>query len=188
MMHHRSFIRKKEISRDHPLRKFLFRMTASSFETVGLPDGEVIRYVTDVLVDFVHVDNVYRFRVAPHKACARGRAWRLSDLIDDLEEAGRRGLWPESEIQTHIGDSCLFFTGIYPDALGRDRCCLDPWAFVQQGIDAYQWVSEYEAVGPSAKLFRKLSSVFEECVGALHIEREFLHDPFYQYLMRQWDE
>ncbi len=184
MSHQRSFIRKKKISREHPLRKFLFRMTASSFETVGLPDGEVIRYVTDVLVDFAHVDNIYRFRVAPSKAHAR----RLGDLIDELEEVSRRGLWPESEIQRHIGDSCLFFTGIYPDALGRDRYCPDPRAFVQQGIDAYQWVSEYEAVGPSAQLFRKLSSVFEECVDALHVEREFLHDPFYQYLMRQWDE
>ena len=164
-MHHRSFIRKKEISRDHPLRKFLFRMTASSFETVGLPDGEVIRYVTDVLVDFVHVDNVYRFRVAPHKACARGRAWRLSDLIDELEEAGRRGLWPESEIQTHIGDSCLFFTGIYPDALGRDRCCLDPWAFVQQGIDAYQWVSEYEAVGAVGQAVSETLQRFRRMCG-----------------------
>ncbi len=173
--------RKIEISRRHPLRRYLFRVTASSFETVGLPDGELIRYVTDVLVDFAHVDNVYRFVDEPE----RRRIGRLGDMIGELEAAGRQGLWPEPEIRRHIGDFCLFFTGIYPEHLERDARWHDPRTFVRLGVDSYRWVSEYEAVGPSASLFRKLSDAFTECVGALHVEREFLHDPFYQYLLRQ---
>ncbi|MFQ5913649.1 MAG: hypothetical protein ACE5JS_10740 [Nitrospinota bacterium] len=174
---------KKEVSREHPLRRYLFRVTASSFETVGLADRELIRYVTDVLVDFAHVDNIYRFQDEPGKR----RIGRLADMIGQLEEAGRRGVWPEPEIRKHIGDSCLFFTGIYPEHLERDARWVDFRPFVRLGVDSYRWVSDFEAVGPSAALFRKLSSAFEDCVGALHIEREFLLDPFYQYLLRQMD-
>ena len=174
---------KKEISPRHPLRQFLFSMTTTSFESAGLPDRDLIGYVTDVLVDFAHMDNLYRFMDEP----GRRRAGKPGDMIEELEEAGRQGLWPQPELRRHIGDSCLFFAGIYPEHLEGDARRYKPQAFVQIGAESYRKVSEYEAVGPSAKLFRKLSSEFEECVGALHIEREFLHDPFYQYLLRQMD-
>lgn len=175
--------KKKEIPPDHPLRRFLFRATASSFETAGLADRDLIGYVTDVLVDFAHADNLYRFLDESGKRSAV----RLGDMIGRLEEAGRQGLWPEPEIRKHIGDSCLFFTGLYPEHLNREARACDPRLFVHVGVSSYRWVSDYEAVGPSAALFRKLSSVFEECVGALHLEREILYDPFYQYLLRQMD-
>jgi hypothetical protein len=38
---------------------------------------------------------------------------------------------------------------------------------------------------PSAALFRKLAAHFEICVCALNVEKDFLRDAFYQYLMRQ---
>ncbi len=54
--------RKKGIPRDHPLCRLLRHLTASSFDMVGLKDQRIVAYVSDVLVDFTHVDNVYCLR------------------------------------------------------------------------------------------------------------------------------
>ncbi len=46
-------------------------------------------------------------------------------------------------------------------------------------------MSRIDGDRPSGSFFRKMSDRFEESVVALHIERNYLNDPFYQYLMRQ---
>ncbi len=52
------------IPENHPLRRLSHAMTEASFEQVGMPDMELMIYVTGVLIDFVHVDNLYRIRDA----------------------------------------------------------------------------------------------------------------------------
>ena len=169
--------RKKEIPRDHPLSRLLQHLTASSFDMVGLRDQAVVAYVSDVLVDFAHIENVYRLRDEA------GR--RVEASLCSLPEAeGALDLSPR-EIRKHIGDYCLFFTGLYPDGLEREGRWGGARFYVTQGKEAYQKVSEMDALRPSAALFRKLSDVFEDCVRGLNVEREFLTDPFYQYLLRQ---
>jgi hypothetical protein len=42
-----------------------------------------------------------------------------------------------------------------------------------------------DGLRPTAVLFRKLAANFETCVCALNIEKEWLRDAFYQYIMRQ---
>jgi hypothetical protein len=46
-------------------------------------------------------------------------------------------------------------------------------------------VSTMDGLRPTAALFRKLAAHFETCVCALNIEKDWLRDDFYQYLMRQ---
>jgi hypothetical protein len=169
--------RKKEIPGDHPLCRFLKHLTASSFDMVGLRDQAVVAYVSEVLVDFAHVDNVYRLRDEA------GRRMEASiGILMGAEGALDRN---PREIRKHIGDCCLFFTGLYPDSLERERRLGGARFYMNQGKEAYHKVSEMDALLPSAALFRKLSDVFEDCVRGLHVEREFLTDPFYQYLLRQ---
>ena len=62
---------------------------------------------------------------------------------------------------------------------------MSPSYYVAQGKQAYTTVSEMDSPRPSAALFRKLAAHFEICVCALNVEKDFLRDAFYQYLMRQ---
>jgi hypothetical protein len=134
-------------------------------------------YVTGLLVDFTHVDNLYRVRDA------KGR--RLEYLFDLQLESQRGDAAHARETQKHLGDYALFIVGMFPESLRRRRRAVSPSYYVAQGKQAYTTVSEMDALQPSAAVFRKLAAHFEACVQALNVEKAFLQDSFYQYLMRQ---
>ena len=166
------------IPEGHPLR-YLFRtLTETSFEQVGVLDLDLMVYVTGLLVDFTHVDNLYRVRDA------QGR--RLEYLFDLQLESQRGDAAHARETQKHLGDYALFIVGMFPESLRRRRRAVSPSYYVAQGKQAYTTVSEMDAPQPSAAVFRKLAAHFEACVQALNVERTFLQDSFYQYLMRQF--
>jgi hypothetical protein len=49
------------VPRGHPLRRLLCDLTERNFAVhLGWTDPEVIRYVGELLTDFVHVDHLYR--------------------------------------------------------------------------------------------------------------------------------
>ena len=165
------------IPEGHPLRHLFRTLTEASFEQVGMPDPELMTYVTGLLVDFTHTDNLYRVRDA------QGR--RLEYLFDFQLESQRGDKAHARETQKHLGDYALFIVGLFPESLQRRRRTVRPEYYVSQGKQAYATVSEMDSPRPSAALFRKLAAHFETCVGALHVEKEFLWDAFYQYLTRQ---
>ena len=166
------------IPEGHPLR-YLFRtLTETSFEQVGILDLDLMAYVTGLLVDFTHVDNLYRVRDA------KGR--RLEYLFDLQLESQRGDAAHARDIQKHLGDYALFVVGMFPESLRRRRRVVSPSYYVAQGKQAYTTVSEMDAPQPSAAVFRKLAAHFEACVQALNVEKAFLQDNFYQYLMRQF--
>lgn len=162
----------------HPLRRLFRTLTATSFEQVGLPDPDLMDYVSGVLLDFVHIDNMYRVRDA------KGR--RLEYLFD-MQLASQQGDAAHArETQKHLGDYALFIVGMFPESLSRRRRSVSPSYYVAQGKQAYTTVSHIDGPRPSAALFRKLAAHFETCVQALNVEKEFLQDRFYQYLIRQF--
>ena len=73
--------RPQPISENHPLRHLFRNLTEASFEQVGHADPELTVYVTGLLVDFTHIDNLYRVRDA------KGR--RLEYLVDFQLESQR---------------------------------------------------------------------------------------------------
>jgi hypothetical protein len=156
----------------------MFRtLTEMSFEQVDLRDRDLMRYVADLLVDFVHIDHLYRRRDA------QGR--RLEYLVDMLLDMRQQGPADERETRKHIGDYTLFIVGLYPESLTRRRRAVSPEYYIAQGKEAYWIVAEIDHAKPTATLFRKLSEHFEYCVTALNLEKTVLQDPFYQYLLRQ---
>src|SRR5262245_20607455 len=161
----------------HPLRHLFRMLTEASFEQVGMPDAELMTYVSGLLVDFTHTDNLYRVKDA------QGR--RLEYLFDIQLESQRGDKTHARETQKHLGDYTLFMVGMYPESLQRRRRTISSEYYVVQGKQAYTTVSEMDSPRPSAALFRKLAAHFETCVSALNVEKEFLRDEFYQYLMRQ---
>jgi hypothetical protein len=161
----------------HPLRHLFHMLTEASFEQIGMPDAELMTYVSGLLVDFTHVDNLYRVKDA------QGR--RLEYLFEIQLESQRGDKAHARDTQKHLGDYALFMVGMYPESLHRRRRAVSPEYYVVQGKQAYATVSEMDSPRPSAALFRKLAAHFETCVSALNVEKAFLRDEFYQYLLRQ---
>jgi hypothetical protein len=170
--------KRRQIPGDHPIRQMFRALTAMSFEQIDLQDRELTRYVADLLVEFVHVDNLYRV----HDGQGR-RLERLAEMVLELHE---RGPADEREAHKHIGDYTLFVVGLYPESLMHRRRAASPESYIAQGKEAYLVVAEMDRSKPTESLFRKLSAQFEYCVTALHIEKTVLQDPFYQYLLRQF--
>jgi len=148
-----------------------------SFDGVGLHDRQVIAYMCDMLLDFVHIDNLYPFRDAHGE--------RLDSRVE-VVHCGEAESWlSERETHRHVGDHCMFIVGLFPESLTCRRRPLSPEYYVEKGKRSYLEVSRIDGDRPSGTLFRKMSDRFEECVVGLHLERNYLNDPFYQYLMRQ---
>jgi hypothetical protein len=169
--------RRRHIPEGHPIRRLFRSATAMSFEQIDLPDRDLMQYVADLLVEFVHIDSLYRVRDAHGK--------RLEYLTDMLIELVDQGPIDERETRKHIGDYALFIVGLYPESLTRRRRAVSPEYYIAQGKESYLIVAEMDRSKPTESLFRKLSAHFEYCVTALNIERTVLQDPFYQYLWRQ---
>ena len=164
------------IPESHALGRYFRQSTESAFDVVGYRDDEIIEYVSKMLLRFVHVDNVYR----------RGRNTgdRIEHVVDFLAEAEGMDNVSVRELKRHMGDSCLFFTGLFPENLIYRK--KNPHFYISQGKAAYSHVAEIDALRPSAIFFRRLTDRFDECAKALHIERNFLFDSFYQYIGRQF--
>ena len=162
----------------HPLRRLFRTLTERTFsDRLGWPDTDVIAYVSEVLVDFAHMENLYRIRNA------RGhRVEEVAELLLEGDLLHRAGS-PERErdVQKHIGDYTLFVTGLFPEYVRRlkTRRVLAPAdAFLDYmvvGKRAYGAVAAHTVGGhaESGPLFRKLSDNFELCVYGLgHVRQD----------------
>lgn len=85
------------------------------FEDIHLEDPSVALYVTDVLADFAHTDNLYRVRNS------LGR--RLEDVGEMLIESNpileARSFDRERAVRKHVGDFTLFFDGCFSGKRGQ---------------------------------------------------------------------
>jgi len=169
------------ISPNHPLRRLFAELVAKELPA----DHEVAAYVANLLIDFVHVDQLYRIRNC------RGK--RLEDVGEMLVESNPALDAPsferEREVRKHIGDYTLFLTGMFPEyvaTLPRRGLRLDSIIdYVKAGKESYRIVAafdqfEYRHVAP---LFRRLAEDFEYCVHGLNrvkSDLEVLREEQYQ--------
>jgi hypothetical protein len=176
------------VPRAHPLFRFLADLTQRNFAVnLGWPDTEVIGYLTDVLVDFVHVERLYRIR--------DGHGRRVEEVAEMLAEGDllhrADSLERERTVHKHIGDYTLFMAGVFPEFVRRlrtSKILISADAFldyVQVGKRSYRIVSEFPSDFPGgpSPLFRKLSENFELCVfglGYVRADLDRLRDPTFQ--------
>ena len=176
------------IGEAHPLRQFFADMVWRHFyEDVQLSEPRLAAYVSELLVSFTHVDNLFSI------CDARGR--HLDDVAEMLIESNplleASSFDRERQVRKHIGDYTLFMTGIFPESVagGRRRRQLRPDAFVdyiKAGKESYSIVSsfdqfEYRAESP---LFRQLSENFELCVFGLNLVKQDLERLQQEYYRR----
>jgi hypothetical protein len=139
-------------------------------------DPAVAEYVAGVLVDFTHIENLYRIRDA------RGR--RLEQVGEMLAESdplqAASSFDRERAVRKHIGDFTLFFTGLFPESLatlGRRGLGLDALLdYVRTGKESYRIVSCFDQFeyAREAPVFRRLAEDFELCVFGLNLVKQDL--------------
>lgn len=183
--------RHTSIRADHPLRRFFTDMVWRRFSAdVRLPDARIAGYVSGLLADFTHVDNLYRIRDT------RGR--RLEDVGEMLLESnpllGAASFDREREVRKHIGDYVLFMSGLFPESLSTSRRLremrLDAFVdYMKAGKESYTVVSAFDQFEykDEAPLFRKLAANFELCVFGLNLIKQDLErqqQAYYRGLQR----
>ena len=173
------------ISPHHPLRRLFADLVARELHG----DQEVVAYVGNLLIDFVHVDNLYRIR-----NCRGKRLEEVGELLIESNPAlDAPSFEHERLVRKHIGDYTLFLTGMFPEyvaTLPRRELRLDSIIdYVKAGKESYRIVGafdqfEYRHV---ALLFRRLAEQFEYCVHGLNrvkAELEALRAEQYQLWKR----
>ena len=163
----------------HPLRQLFGALTEKSFtEHLGWPDLNVTSYVTNLLVDFTHSDQLYKIRNQQDQP--------VDTVVDLLFESEvlleAQSMDRERDVHQHIGDFTLFMAGLFPEYLRRLKTTgliyhkdflVD---YMKTGKRYYGIVAQM-ADGPSQEeppLFRKLSDNFELCVTGLGFVRSDL--------------
>lgn len=156
----------------HPLRKLFHGLVEQVFQVdVGICDPHLTDYLGSLLIDFVHVDHIYRLRSVDHEVIREvSRMEAEACLGPDVTEADRKRL-----INKYIGDFTLFWTGVYPEHLlprhqgGVDRM----YEYLLQGKRSYGVACELTRAedAPPADVLHQLSDQFEYCVHGLRLVR-----------------
>jgi hypothetical protein len=160
-----------KIGRRHPLRKLFGGLVEQVFMSeLGICDPRLTDYLSDLLIDFVHIDTIYRLRtvdgqVIREVSCAEAEAY----LGPAVAGSTRRRI-----VNRYIGDFTLFWSGVYPESLRTRRSAGDRLhEYLVQGKRSYGIASELSAADadPPADLLEQLSQEFESCVHGLHLVR-----------------
>ena|SRR5688572_19551964 len=163
------------MSDHHPLTDLLETLTERNFNKVGLREPTLPHYAAGVLLDFIHVDRLYKIRNA--------RGERLEDVGEMLLEGDLRhranSLERERSVRKHIGDFTLFYTGMFPENIRSRRTWwrLDRWLdWIETGKESYRIVGAFD-MGPyagEAPLYRRLADSFDFMVVGLNFVRDDL--------------
>jgi hypothetical protein len=158
----------KPVNPKHPIYSHFAALVAEALSARRLPaESQVDSYLTDLLVRFIHSDEVYSVRRG-------GRP--LESVIEMAAEGDVRlnadSFERERQVHRHIGDYILFWSALYPDYLrrlrlgsGLDLVC----DYTSQGRESYFIVSTFEhpPFGDEAPTFRRLSEGFGDYSLAL---------------------
>jgi hypothetical protein len=173
------------------LREFLGSLVwRHFFGDVHLEDPRLANYLSDLLAEFAHIDNLFRIRNAAGK--------RLDDVGEMLIESqpllGAGSFERERAVRKHVGDYTLFMTGLFPESVARVRRTKPPRLesfvdFVRAGKESYAIVSSFDQFEyrQEAPLFRKLSENFELCVFVLNLVKQELEQYQQDYYRRLKD-
>jgi len=168
------------VPQQHPLRQLFGFLTERNFtETLGWPDFNVTDYLSNLLVEFAHIDRLHR--IQDQKGQTVETVVELlyeSEAGHDADSAER-----EREVHRHIGDFTLFIAGLFPEYL----CYLKTDGmiyhqdhlvdYMKAGKRSYSIVATYQQgeFKEQPALFQKLSSNFELCVTGLGFVRQDLN-------------
>ncbi|MGB7345056.1 MAG: hypothetical protein WBD20_12655 [Pirellulaceae bacterium] len=138
---------------------------------LGVADVQLVDYLSDMMLRFVRVEALHRVRKSNGKPA--------TEVFQMLCEAEQRIGLARREVHRHIGDVTLFWSGMYPEALRRQKPGQTRDGFLDychQGKRAYAIAAEIQAGEdrPSCDLLSRLSEHFELCAyGLREVRREW---------------
>src|SRR5947209_4609368 len=101
------------IPESHPLHRLFRGLTEYAFmNELGIGDPSLVQYVAEMLANFVPSQALCRLRDAQGRALAE-----VTAMVAEAEAAG--DLDRKRDCHRHVGDLTLFWTGVYPEALGH---------------------------------------------------------------------
>ena len=159
------------IPKSHPLHRLFRGLTESTFMTeLGIGDPSLVGYVADLLASFVPSQMVWRIRDKQGRPIVH--VTRMVAEAESANDEQRR-----SECHRHVGDFTLFWTGVYPEALGRLQGSESPDCLIsyqQQGKRSYYLASTLSTADDQGSVLRRLSDEFELCAfGLSRVRREW---------------
>jgi hypothetical protein len=163
---------------NHPLKQLFRSFTERGLAQASLRDQDLLLYLADLLVDFMFIENLYRMRDEDGN--------RLESLVDMIRQASEADMPSRKHYYKHLGDYSLFMLGMFPEYISRSRRAFSPSWYEDTGRIGYHVAGELESQWSRTMVFRKLSDKFDRCVVSLHWVREYTHDPFYQFMFRQF--
>ena len=171
---------RRDIPSGHPIRFLFQQLTERGMGQSNLHDRDTIQYITNLLTDFVHVENMYRIKDES------GR--RLEYLFEILSRAGAE-MSPtvRRDYYKYLGDLTLFNLGLFPESLIYGHRTVSPDYYAKTGRRSYTIVAEMDSSARATLVYRKLSDQFERCVVGLNWVKHYINDPFYQYMFREFD-
>ena len=172
---------RRDISNDHPIRILFQKLTERGMHQLNLHDSETIQYITNLLTEFVQIENMYRIK--------DGAGRRLQYLFDMLTQASSE-MSPERrrDCYKHVGDLTLFNLGLFPENLNYGHRTVSPDYYAEANRRSYTIVAEMDSSSlRTTTVYRKLSQQFEQCVGGLNWVKLYINDPFYQYMFREFE-
>jgi hypothetical protein len=161
----------RAIPESHPLHRLFRGLTEHAFmNELGIGDPPLVGYVAELLASFVPSQAVWRLRDAQGRQLSQVTAMIAEAEASD--NAARR-----RECHRHVGDFTLFWTGVYPEALGKLQgpCTTDALvSYQQQGKRSYHLASTLSDRGDQGYVLRRLSDQFELCAfGLSRVRREW---------------
>jgi hypothetical protein len=166
-----------QVSQNHPLRKLFSELLHKHLvRAAQLDDPQICNYVGELLLNFTHVENLYRLR---------NPAGRRLEEVGEMLIASNpllegRSFEYEREVRKHIGDYTLFLTGLFPEyvaRLSRTPSRMDSLIdYLKAGKESYCVVAAFDQFEyrNEAPLFRKLAEKFELCVYSLNLIKDDL--------------
>ncbi len=161
----------RTISESHPLHRLFRGLAEYAFmNELGIGDPSLVQYVAGLLAQFVPSQALGRIRDAQGRALLE-----VTRMVAEAEAAGDADR--KRECHRHVGDFTLFWTGVYPEALGRLRREHSPDALIdyqEQGRRSYYVASRLSSGSFMSSVYRRLSDEFELCaVGLSCVRREW---------------
>ena len=158
---------------DHPIhRVFQEALRASLFDTLGLKDEAVEKYLEGMLVEFMHFDGIYRIRDASGR-----RVTSVSEMVEEGDVRLKATSFDrEREVHKHLGDYLLFWSGMFPEELRNMPIPDRVIDCEKQGKFSYYVVStfDHKPYDQEAPIFERLSEEFELLREGLSLVRRTL--------------
>jgi hypothetical protein len=171
---------RRDIPENHPIRAFFRRLTERGMGQLNLHDPDTIQYITNLLTEFVHSENMCRIK----KESGRREEYLFSmraQADTSMSVSQRRDYYK------HLGDLTLFNLGLFPESLTYGHRTVSLGYYAETGRRSYTIVAEMDSSSRGTALYRKLSQQFEQCVVGLNWVKLYINDPFYQFMLREFE-